>query len=122
MSKKILAVDDEPDILKVVIFRLKKEGYDVRTAINGQMALDMIADERPDIVLLDITLPLLNGIEVCKRIKADDNFKSIPVMFLTASTASEGFKERAAEAGAQDYMFKPFDYEELLEKIKKLLD
>ena len=122
MSKKILAVDDEPDILKVVIFRLKKEGYDVRTAINGQMALDMIADERPDIVLLDITLSLLNGIEVCKRIKADDNFKSIPVMFLTASTASEGFKERAAEAGAQDYMFKPFDYEELLEKIKKLLD
>jgi len=122
VSKKILAVDDEPDILKVVIFRLKKEGYDVRTAINGQMALDMIADERPDIVLLDITLPLLNGIEVCKRIKADDNFKSIPVMFLTASTASEGFKERAAEAGAQDYMFKPFDYEELLEKIKKLLD
>ena len=121
MSKKILVVDDEPDILKVIIFRLKKAGYDVKTAINGQIALDMIAEDRPDIILLDISLPLLNGYEVCRRIKADDNFKSIPVMFLTASTASEGFKKRAEEAGAQAYMFKPFDYEELLEKVKKLL-
>ncbi|MDD3374144.1 MAG: response regulator [Candidatus Omnitrophica bacterium] len=121
MSKKILAVDDEPDILKVVIFRLKKEGYDIKTAINGQMALDMIAEDRPDLILLDITLPVLNGFEVCRRIKADEHSKDIPVMFLTASTASEGFKERAAEAGAQDYMFKPFDYDELLAKIKKML-
>ena len=122
MSKKVLVVDDEPDILKVVIFRLKKEGYDVKTAINGEMALEMLAQDRPDIVLLDITLPLLNGYEVCKRIKADENLKDIPVMFLTASTASEGFKERAMGVGAQDYMFKPFDYELLLEKIKKLIN
>lgn len=121
MFKRILVVDDEPDILKVIIFRLKKEGYEVKTAINGQVALDMIAQERPDIILLDITLPLLNGYEVCKKIKTNDCHKDIPVMFLTASTGSGGFKERAAEAGAQDFMFKPFDYDLLLEKIKKLL-
>ncbi len=121
MPKKILAVDDEPDILKVIIFRLKKEGYDVKTAIDGQMALDMIAEDRPDLILLDITLPLLNGLEVCRRIKADEYSKNVPVIFLTASTASEGFKERSESAGAQGYMFKPFDYDELLNKIKEIL-
>ncbi len=122
MAKKILVVDDEPDILKVVIFRLQKEGYEVKTAIDGQMAIDMLSEERPDMVLLDITLPLLNGFEVCKRIKSDENLKDIPVMFLTASTASEGFKERAESVGSQGYMFKPFDYELLLEKVKKLIN
>lgn len=122
MAKKILVVDDEPDILKVVLFRLQKEGYEVKTAIDGQMAMDMISEEKPDIVLLDITLPFFDGFEVCRRIKADEKLKDIPVMFLTASTASEGFKEKAESVGVQDYMFKPFDYELLLEKVKTLIN
>ncbi len=122
MPKKILAVDDEPDILKVIFFRLKGAGYDVKTAIDGDQALEMLAQEKPDLILLDITLPTLSGYEVCKRVKSDEKLKDIPVIFLTASTASEGFKERAEEAGAQGYMFKPFEFDVLLAEINRVIN
>ena len=120
MAKKILAVDDEPDILKVVIFRLKKIGYEVITAIDGKEALDLAERERPDLILLDLRLPIINGYEVCQKIKADEKLKKIPVILLTASTSSE-FAEKMKEYQADDYLVKPFEPEELLTKIKKFI-
>ena len=119
MVKKILVVDDEPDILRVVIYRLQKDGFEIKTAVDGKKALAIIQEEPFDLILLDITLPELNGYEVCKSLKGDDKVKHIPVVFLTASMASEGFEERAQEVGASGYVFKPFDYEDLLREIKK---
>jgi len=121
MAKKILIVDDEPDIVKVVGFRLKKEGYAVEVAVDGQQGLDMAASIHPDLVLLDITLPKINGYEVCKRLKADEKLKDIPVVFMTASLSTGGFAENFPLTGAQGYVFKPFDYQNLLNEIQKFL-
>ncbi|MDP8266877.1 MAG: response regulator [Candidatus Aceula meridiana] len=119
MVKKILVVDDEPDILKVIIFRLQKDGFEVKTASEGHQAMEIVRAEKFDLVLLDITLPGLNGYEICSQIKADENLKPIPVLFITASTPSEGFQERVEQVNANGYVFKPFDYDALLEKIKE---
>ena len=119
MVKKILVIDDEPDILKVVIFRLQKDGFEIKTATEGHQALELVRAENLDQILLDITLPGLNGYEICSQIKDDEKLKNIPVLFLTASTPSEGFAERVKEVGANGYVFKPFEYDMLLEEIKK---
>ena len=119
-DKKILVVDDEPDILKVVTFRVKKLEYEVVTATNGQEALDLIQKEEPDLILLDIELPVMNGYEVCQRIKTNEKLKHIPIIFLTASSASK-IAEKVKEFNADDYLIKPFDSEELLKKIKNFI-
>ena len=119
-DKKILIVDDEPDILKVVTFRVKKMEYEVVTATNGQEALDLIQKEEPDLILLDIELPVMNGYEVCQRVKTNEKLKHIPIIFLTASSASK-IAEKAKEFNADDYLIKPFDSEELLKKIKNFI-
>lgn len=119
MPKRILIVDDEPDILRVVIFRLKKSGYEVLTAIDGQAALDLIQKEPLDLIILDLRLPIIGGLEVCKQIKSNDKFKHIPVILFTASTGS--IKEKAAEACANDYLIKPFEPEVFLQKIKTFI-
>ena len=119
-DKKILVVDDEPDILKVVTFRVKKMEYEVVTATNGQEALDLIQKEEPDLILLDIRLPVMNGYEVCQRVKTNEKLKHIPIIFLTASSASK-IAEKVKEFNADDYLIKPFDFEELLKKIKNFI-
>ena len=120
MTKKILVVDDEPDILKVITFRVKKLEYEVVTATNGQEALDLIQKEEPDLILLDIELPVMNGYEVCQRVKTNEKLKHIPIIFLSANSASK-IAERAKEFNADDYLIKPFDFEELSKKIKKFI-
>ena len=120
MAKKILVVDDEPDILKVVIFRLKKLGHEIATATNGQEALDSIQKEKPDLILLDLRLPVIDGYEVCKRLKTDEELKHIPIILLTASTAGS-IAEKTKEFKADDYLIKPFDMKELRAKVKKFL-
>jgi len=120
MAGKILVVDDEPDILKMVTFRLKKEGYEVITAKDGQEALDLINRERPDLVLLDLRLPVMDGYEVCKRLKTDKNLKQIPVVFLTASVTSS-IAEKVKAFNADSYLIKPFDPVKLLETVKKFI-
>ncbi len=120
MAGKILVVDDEPDILKMVTFRLKKEGYEVITAMDGQEALDLANRERPDLVLLDLRLPVMDGYEVCKALKADENLKQIPVVFLTASVASS-IVEKVKAFKAEGYLIKPFDPVKLLETVKKFI-
>ena len=120
MAGKILVVDDEPDILKMVTFRLKKEGYEVIIAVDGQEALDLINKERPDLVLLDLRLPVIDGYGVCKTLKADRNLKQIPVVFLTASVTSS-IAEKVKAFNADGYLIKPFDPVKLLEIVKKFI-
>ncbi len=118
--KKILITDDEPDILKVVKFRLIKAGYEVITATNGQEGLDRARSTKPDLVILDYRMPILNGDEVCKQIKTDADLKHIPVILMTAST-QEALEESILSIGADAFILKPFDPDDLLEKIKKLI-
>ena len=120
MSKKILIVDDEPDLLKPSLFRLKKQGYETVSASDGEEALKIARDQKPDLILLDIKLPVLNGYEVCERLKADETMRAIPVIFLTAD-ASVGVEEGAKKARAAGYLLKPFDINQLLAKIKEFL-
>lgn len=120
MTKKILIMDDEPDVRKMVTGRLKKAGYDVIEAANGERGLEMLLSEKPDMVLLDLAMPGLDGAAVCRRIKADNATKNIPVMLFTASIIKP-ISESAKEMGADDYIAKPFDSKELLEKIRILL-
>lgn len=120
MGKKILAVDDEPHIVEMIAARLKANGYEVITAVNGQDALKIIGDDRPDLILLDVMMPPPNGFQVCRQLKDDPNNKDIPIIMLTAkSTESDQFW--GMESGADSYITKPYNPEELLEQIRSLL-
>jgi len=119
MPKRILVVDDEPDILQVAVFRLKKAGYDVAQAVNGREAIDSIKALRPDLVLLDLRLPEISGFEVCRIIKSDNELRNIPVIIFTASV--NGLEEKMKEMGADAYLPKPFEPDQLLEKIKSII-
>lgn len=119
MAKKILIVDDESDLLMLLVFRLEKLGHEVTTATNGQEALDLIQKEKPDLIFLDLLLPVIDGCEVCRRIKTDEELKRISVVFLTAN--SIGVDEKVKKCDADDFLLKPFESKELLDKIKKFL-
>ena len=121
MSKRILIVDDEPDVLSVASFRLKKSGYEIITAVDGKMGLDMIASEKPDLVLLDLRLPLMDGLDVCKLTKSKQELKNIPIILFTA-TESITVADMVEQVGADDFIVKPFEPEKLLEKIKSFID
>ena len=118
--KTILFADDEKDILKLLTARLIKQGYRVITAVNGQEALDLVYQHKPDLILLDYRMPVLDGYEACKKIKGDDQIKHIPVIFVTASP---GFlsKEIQSSGLAEDYVLKPFEWLKLLDKIKHFI-
>jgi len=120
MAKKILIIDDEMDMRKMATARLVKAGYVVIQAGNGNTGLEMVRSEKPDMVLLDLAMPGIDGEEVCRRIKADETIKHIPVMLFTASILKP-ISERAKEMGADDFIAKPFDSKELLEKIKRIV-
>ncbi len=117
MPKKILIVDDEPDLMRITCFRLEKSGFNVISAVDGKEALDLTAKEQPDLVLLDLKLPILDGLGVCTQLKKDDKLKHIPVIIFTAS--ANDIVDKVKSCGAQDYIIKPFSAEELIEKIKK---
>jgi len=119
MPKKILLVDDEPDILRTVDFRLTQFGYKIITATDGENAVKIIRNEKPDLVLLDLRLPGINGIEVCKIVRSDETIKNTPIILFTASASR--ITEDCAKCGANDYLLKPFDPKNLLEKINKYL-
>ncbi len=113
----ILAVDDEPLILEALSTILEPRGYRLRTAPNGPMALDAVTAERPDVVLLDLAMPAMNGVEVCRRLRS---FSRVPILVLSALT-DEAQKVQALDAGADDYITKPFGIEELLARIRAAL-
>jgi len=120
MAKKVLVVDDEPDVLKIVCFRLKKAGYEVKTASDGKAALDLIEKDRPDLILLDLRMPVMDGYEVCRKIKSDEKLGDTPIIFITASSGAT-VKDKVREYKADDYIIKPFEPEELIAKVKKFI-
>ena len=117
---KILIVDDEPDLAETVRFSLELEGYNVLVATNGEEGLNAARQEKPDLILLDLMLPKLDGYKVCRLLKFDERYKSIPILMLTAKT-QEKDKILGKETGANEYLTKPFDMEELMAKIKSYL-
>ncbi len=120
-KKKILVVDDEVDLVKTIQFSLELEGYKVLVSYNGEDALNQARKENPDLILLDIMLPKLDGYKVCRLLKFDEQYKHIPILMMTAKT-QEKDKLMGKETGANEYITKPFDMEELMEKIKAYLN
>jgi len=114
---EILIVDDNPENLKVLNRMLKDEGFNVRAAQNGKQALASILETEPDLVLLDVNMPEMNGIEVCRKLKSDSRYKNLPVIFLSALDDSFN-KSQGLSAGAVDYMTKPFDVDEVKHRVK----
>jgi DNA-binding response OmpR family regulator len=119
-SKKILIVDDEVDLVETVRFPLEMEGYHVLVSYNGEDALNQARKENPDLILLDLMLPKLDGYKVCRLLKFDDRYKHIPILMLTAKT-QEKDKALGMETGANEYITKPFEMDDLLKKVKAYL-
>ncbi|MGD0115183.1 MAG: response regulator transcription factor [Dehalococcoidia bacterium] len=115
--KKILVVDDEPTLLATVKYNLEREGYSVATAVDGETALSRAREERPDLVVLDVMLPVIDGFEVCRLLRRD---MSVPILMLTAKT-EEVDRVVGLEIGADDYVTKPFSMRELMARVKALL-
>jgi len=120
MSKKILVVDDETAITKMVEIRLRAAGYDVVLAHDGQEGLEKAKTENPDLMILDLMLPKMDGFKVCGLLKADARYKKIPIIIYTARV-QESDQHLGKEVGADAYLTKPFDPQVLLGKIKSLL-
>jgi phosphate regulon transcriptional regulator PhoB len=120
MKEKILIVEDEKDILKMLEYNLKKEGFRTLSATDGEDAIDMANSEHPDMVLLDLMLPGVDGLEVCKTLKNESKTKTIPIIMLTAK-AQEADKVIGLELGADDYVTKPFSPRELIARIRAVL-
>jgi len=120
MKPKILVVDDEPDALEVLGFKLREAGYAPVFATDGAKALAAVRAERPDLIVLDLMLPEIDGLEVCKILRRDPATVSIPVLMLTAK-AAEMDRVLGLELGADDYVTKPYSPRELVLRIRKLL-
>ena len=120
MSVHIFVVEDEKPILTLLTYNLEKEGYKVSSSSNGEEALSVIKEKKPDLVLLDWMLPDLSGIKICQYLKQDEKVKNIPIIMLTAKGEEED-KVKGLNTGAEDYMTKPFSFPELLARIKSLL-
>ncbi len=120
-SAKILVVDDEPDYVTTIQCRLEWSHYEVITATNGQEGLEKVISEKPDLVLLDTSMPVMNGHEVLERLKQNPELKDIPVIMVTALCEAQDVA-KASSYGVVDYVAKPFDFTELVEKIAKALE
>ena len=121
MPKKIVVVDDEPDILTVVVFRLKKLGHQVLSAVTGKEAIALIKAQKPDLVILDYRLPDMNGLDISRAVREDPALRKTPIILLSASSGGEITVEAYKSASISDYIKKPFDPEELLACVKKYL-
>jgi signal transduction histidine kinase len=119
-KNKILIVDDAVDTVELLRKRFRSEGYDTAEAYNGEEGLQKVAESNPDLIVLDVMMPKMDGYEVCQRLKADENTKYIPVLMLTAKGEVE-HKIKGLDIGADDYMGKPFDYKELSARVRSLL-
>jgi CheY-like chemotaxis protein len=118
---RILLVDDEPDIVDTIQCRLEANSFDVVTASNGQEGLEKAAEEKPDLILLDTNMPVMNGYEMLERLKKRPDLKDIPVIMCTALCEARDIAAASA-FGIADYVTKPFDYTDLIEKITSALD
>jgi CheY-like chemotaxis protein len=117
---KLLLVEDNEMNRDMLSRRLIKKGFEVVMAVDGKQGLDMATSEEPELILLDMSLPVMDGWEVARHLKSDDNLKNIPVIALTAH-AMAGDREKALEAGCDEYDTKPIEFKRLLEKINTML-
>jgi two-component system alkaline phosphatase synthesis response regulator PhoP len=120
VSRKILVVDDEPVLVETIAYNLQQAGYQVTTAVDGASALEAAHRETPDLVILDIMLPEMDGLEVCRQLRREKNTATTPIMMLTAK-GEEIDKVVGLEVGADDYVTKPFGRRELLARVRALL-
>ena len=120
MSKLILAVEDQEDNMQILRDLLASAGFEIVEAENGEQALAAVAKRRPDLILMDIQLPIMDGYEATRRIKADPALRSIPIIAVTSHALGDG-EEKARAAGCDDFVAKPFSPRQLLAKIRHYL-
>jgi two-component system phosphate regulon response regulator PhoB len=120
VREKVLVVEDEEDILELIRYNLAREGYRIAAAATGEEALKAVSRDRPDLVVLDLMLPGIDGIEVCRRLKADPRTKYLPVVMVTA-TGDEADVVAGLELGADDYLTKPFSPKVLIARIRAVI-
>jgi DNA-binding response OmpR family regulator len=121
MSKKILVIDDEPLFVDMLKVRLEHAGYKVVAAFDGQGGLHKAKSERPDLIILDVMLPSMDGYTVCRLLKFDETFRRIPIIMLTVRSQNSD-KETGKAVGADAYIAKPYEAEVLINQIKRLLE
>ena len=119
-KKKILIIDDQGALKFVVKFDLEKAGFSVVTAGDGKQGIEVAREEKPDLIILDVVMPVMDGFEACRRLKNMEETKDIPIMFLTAKAKEEEMR-KGLEYGAADYMLKPFNFKDLFKKIIELI-
>lgn len=120
MSRSILVVDDEPNIVLSLEFLMRQAGYDVRVARDGEAALEVMREQTPDLVLLDVMMPKRDGYDVCQTIRANPAWKDVRIVMLTAK-GREIEREKGLALGADDYITKPFSTREVLARVSQLL-
>lgn len=120
MHQRVVIIEDEKDIVELVTYNLRKEGFDVHSFARGKEGLENLRHKTADLVLLDILLPDLDGFEICRRLRADERLRTVPVIFLTAR-GEEIDRVLGLELGADDYVVKPFSPRELVARVKAVL-
>jgi len=120
MSKKVLIVDDEQDMVFGLLMMFESNNFEVMVAFDGQEALNIARQSKPDIMILDLMLPKVDGYRVCRMLKFDEKYRKIPIVILTARTSAEEMKI-GMDVGADAYIVKPFDQQVLMDKVKALL-
>lgn len=119
-NKRILVIEDERELVKVLQIRLEAAGYDVLAAYDGQEGLAKAQKEKPDLIILDLMLPKIDGYKICRMLKFDEKYKQIPIIILTAR-AQKSDEKTAYETGADAYITKPFQHTIVLAKIEELI-
>jgi CheY-like chemotaxis protein len=120
-NKSVLVIDDDPMIVKVLRDSLERAGYRVRTATSGLEGLQTVKDERPDLIILDILMPMLDGFKVARILKFDKRFQKIPMIVLT-SRATEGERKMGQQVGADEFLYKPFRLPQVLDVVGRYLN
>jgi two-component system alkaline phosphatase synthesis response regulator PhoP len=121
MAQKILVIDDEPHVVKIVESRLKVSGFEIIAAYGGKEGLEKAKQEKPDLILLDIIMPDIDGLEVLVRLRQDEDTKSIPVIMLSARGETDDIVKSITEGNAKDYIVKPYIAADFLKKINRAL-
>lgn len=120
-KKRILIVDDEQELVEMLTTRFEAAGYEVDCAYNGQECLERVRNNRPDLIILDIMMPKLDGLHVCRLLKFNEEYQEIPIVILTAR-GQDSDRTAGEKVGADFYVIKPFDSSELLETVGKLVN
>lgn len=120
MTKKVLVVDDEKHLVKIITFNLKQKGYETDSACNGREALEKVGSFRPDLIILDVMMPIMSGYEVCVSLKGSEETRGIPIILLTAK-GQELDRDKGEKFGADEYMTKPFSPRLLMSTVARLL-